>query len=68
VANWSAYPPRAGLVAARENHQLAKSIETARGLPEHTQRMLGFRSYNPPKAGRLGLVGFEDAGPLMNYP
>jgi hypothetical protein len=55
-----------GWLRSEENHQLTTSTETARGLPEYAQRMLGFRSYNPPKAGRLGLVDFEDAGLLMD--
>ena len=55
-----------GWLRSEENHQLTTTAETARSLPEHAQRMLGFRSYNPPKAGRLGLVNFEDAGLLMD--
>ena len=55
-----------GWLRAEENHQLTTSLETARALPEHAQRMLGFRSYQPPKAARLGLVNYEDAGVLLS--
>ena len=55
-----------GWLRAEENHQLTTSIDTAKGLPEHAQRMLGFRSFNPPKAARLGLVNYEDAGILLD--
>lgn len=55
-----------GWLRAEENHQLTTSVETARGLPEHAQRMLGFRSYAPPKSARLGLVNYEDAGVLLD--
>jgi hypothetical protein len=55
-----------GWLRAEENHQLTTSLETARKLPEHAQRMLGFRSYVPPKAARLGLVNYEDAGVLLD--
>lgn len=55
-----------GWLRAEENHQLTTSVETAKKLPEHAQRMLGFRSYVPPKAARLGLVNYEDAGVLLD--
>lgn len=55
-----------GWLRAEENHQLTTSLETASKLPEHAQRMLGFRSYVPPKAARLGLVNYEDAGLLLD--
>ena len=55
-----------GWLRAEENHQLTTSIDTAKRLPEHAQRMLGFRSFNPPKAARLGLVNYEDAGLLLD--
>jgi ectoine hydroxylase-related dioxygenase (phytanoyl-CoA dioxygenase family) len=55
-----------GWLRAEENHQLTTSIDTARCLPEHAQRMLGFRSFTPPKAARLGLVNYEDAGLLLD--
>ena len=55
-----------GWLRAEENHQLTTSIDTAKRLPEHAQRMLGFRSFNPPKAARLGLVNYEDAGILLD--
>lgn len=54
-----------GWLRSEENHQLTTSIEAARRLPEHAQRMLGFRSFMPPKAARLGLVDYEDAGALL---
>ena len=41
-------------------------LEAAKKLPEHAQRMLGFRSFNPPKAARLGMVNYEDAGQLLD--
>ena len=55
-----------GWLRAEENHQLTTSLETARALPEHAQQMLGFRSFNPPKAARLGLVNYEDAGLMLD--
>ncbi len=55
-----------GWLRAEENHQLTTSLETARAMPEHAQRMLGFRSYVPPAAARLGMVNYEDAGILMD--
>jgi len=55
-----------GWLRAEECHQLTTSMETARQLPEHAQRMLGFRSYVPPKAARLGMVNYEDAGALFD--
>ncbi len=55
-----------GWLRAEENHQLTTSMDTARTLSEHAQRMLGFRSYIPPKAARLGLVDYEDARLLLD--
>lgn len=55
-----------GWLRAEENHQLTTSLETAIKLPTHAQRMLGFRSYMPPKAARLGLVNYEDAGVVLD--
>ena len=55
-----------GWLRAEENHQLTTSLETASTLSEHAQQMLGFRSYMPPKAARLGLVDYEDAGLLLD--
>ena len=55
-----------GWLRAEENHQLTTSLEAAKKLPEHAQRMLGFRSFNPPKAARLGMVNYEDAGLLLD--
>ena len=54
-----------GWLRAEDNHQLTTSLETAKKLPEHAQRMLGFRSYVPPKSARLGMVNYEDAGALL---
>ena len=54
-----------GWLRAEENHQLTTSLETARGLPEHVQRMLGFRSYAPDAKGRLGMVDYEDCAHLL---
>ena len=54
-----------GWLRAEENHQLTTSLEVARKLPEHAQKMLGFRSYVPAKSGRLGLVNFDDASVLL---
>lgn len=55
-----------GWLRAEENHQLTTSLEAAKTLPEHAQRMLGFRSYTPPKSARLGMVNYEDAGALLD--
>ena len=54
-----------GWLRSEENHQLTTSLAVARRLPEHAQRMLGFRSFVPPKAARLGMVNYEDAGSLL---
>jgi hypothetical protein len=54
-----------GWLRAEENHQLTTPLEVARGLPEHAQKMLGFRSYSQPMGGRLGLVDYEDASLLL---
>lgn len=62
--------PHAGFVLgwlrAEENHQLTTSLESAKRLPEHAQRMLGFRSFNPPTAACLGVVNYEDTGALLD--
>ena len=42
------------------------STETAQRLPRHAQKMLGFRSYAPPKSARLGMVNYEDASSLFD--
>ena len=55
-----------GWLRSEENHQLTTSLERARGLPAHVQHVLGFRSYAPPKTGRLGLVNYEDAALLLD--
>lgn len=55
-----------GWLRAEENHQLTTSMTAARKLPEHAQRMLGFRSYVPPKSARLGMVNYEDSGALLD--
>jgi len=55
----------AGWLRSEENHQLTTSLATAKAMPEHAQRMLGFRSYVPPKSARLGMVDYEDAGELL---
>lgn len=55
-----------GWLRSEENHQLTTSIEAARQLPVHAQRMLGFRSYVPPKSARLGMVNYEDSGVLLD--
>ena len=54
-----------GWLRAEENHQLTTSVDAARKLPEHAQRMLGFRSYVPPKSARLGMVDYEDAAKVL---
>ena len=56
----------AGWLRSEENHQLTTSLQAVQQLPEHAQRMLGFRSYAPPKAARLGMVNYEDAGALLS--
>ena len=55
----------AGWLRSEENHQLTTSLAAAQKLPEHAQRMLGFRSYVPPKSARLGMVNYEDAANLL---
>ena len=55
-----------GWLRSEENHQLTTSIETAQRLPKHAQKMLGFRSYAPPKSARLGMVNYEDASSLFD--
>ena len=55
-----------GWLRAEENHQLTTTLDEARTMPKHVQAMLGFRSYVPPAAGRLGLVDYEDAGLLLD--
>ena len=55
-----------GWLRAEENHQLTTSMAAARKLPEHAQRMLGFRSYVPPKSARLGMVNYEDSAALFD--
>ena len=55
-----------GWLRSEENHQLTTSIETAQRLPRHAQKMLGFRSYAPPKSARLGMVNYEDASSLFD--
>ncbi len=57
-----------GWLRAEENHQLTTTLDEARTMPEHVQRMLGFRSYVPPAAARLGMVNYEDAGLLLDRP
>ena len=54
-----------GWLRSEENHQLTTPLEVARDLPEHAQKMLGFRSYEQPRGGRLGLVDYEDAAMLL---
>jgi hypothetical protein len=54
-----------GWLRAEENHQLTTTLDQARKLPEHAQRMLGFRSFSQPMGGRLGLVDYEDASRLL---
>jgi ectoine hydroxylase-related dioxygenase (phytanoyl-CoA dioxygenase family) len=51
--------------SSEENHQLTTSLETARGLPERVQSLLGFRSYSQKDGGRLGLIDYEDAAQLL---
>jgi len=55
-----------GWLRAEENHQLTTSLETAKGLPERVQKMIGFRSYEQPFGGRLGLVDYDDAARLLD--
>jgi len=54
-----------GWLRSEENHQLTTTLEAARNMPEHVQKMLGFRSYEQPMGGRLGLVDYEDAALLL---
>ncbi|MEM9033210.1 MAG: phytanoyl-CoA dioxygenase family protein [Actinomycetota bacterium] len=55
-----------GWLRAEENHQLTTPLDTARGLPERVQYLLGFRSYSPGFGARLGLVDYDDAALLMD--
>ncbi len=55
-----------GWLRSEENHQLTTSLETARRLPERVQRLIGFRSYEQPLGGRLGLVDYNDAARLLD--
>ena len=55
-----------GWLRSEENHQLTTSLDVARKLSEHAQRMLAFRSYVPPKSARLGMVNYEDSGALLD--
>ncbi len=54
-----------GWLRSEENHQLTTSLEDAKKLPKHVQQLLGFRSYEQPMGGRLGLVNYEDAALLL---
>jgi hypothetical protein len=54
-----------GWLRAEENHQLTTTLDQARKMPEHVQHMLGFRSFQQPMGGRLGLVDYEDAAVLL---
>jgi hypothetical protein len=58
-----------GWLRAEENHQLTVPLEAARTMPERVQRLLGFRSYDPPDGlgGRLGLVDYDDAAALLQH-
>lgn len=56
-----------GWLRPEECHYMAIPLETARGLPERAQALLGFHSYYPSgRGGRLGLVDFEDAKRVLN--
>lgn len=54
-----------GWLRAEENHQLTTTLEQARALPERVQYLLGFRSFDPRRAARLGLVDYDDAALLL---
>ena len=54
-----------GWLRAEENHQLTTSLDEARALPERVQYLLGFRSYDPHRGARLGLVDYDDAALLL---
>jgi len=54
-----------GWLRSEENHQLTTNLEQARRMPEHVQRLLGFRSFSQPLGGRLGLVDYEDCARLL---
>lgn len=56
-----------GWLRSEENHQLTVPLEAARTMPERVQRLLGYRSYNPPMdlGGRLGLVHYDDAATVL---
>lgn len=56
-----------GWLRTEENHQLTVPLQAARTMPERVQRLLGFRSYDPPHnlGARLGLVHYDDAAALL---
>jgi len=54
-----------GWLRAEENHQLTTTLEQARALPERVQYLLGFRSFDPRRGARLGLVDYDDAALLL---
>ena len=54
-----------GWLRSEENHQLTTTLEQARRMPEHVQRLLGFRSFSQPMGGRLGLLDYEDCAQLL---
>ncbi len=54
-----------GWLRSEENHQLTVPIEAARQMPERVQYLLGYRSYDPSRGGRLGLVDYDDAALVL---
>jgi len=55
----------AGWLRAEENHQLTVPVDKARAMPERVQHLLGYRSYDPKRGGRLGLVDYDDAATVL---
>jgi len=54
-----------GWLRAEENHQLTNDLNAVRKMPERVQHLLGFRSYDPKRGARLGLVDYDDASLLL---
>jgi len=54
-----------GWLRSEENHQLTVPIEVARTMPERVQYLLGYRSYDPARGARLGLVNYDDAAIIL---
>ena len=54
-----------GWLRAEENHQLTNDLAAVRSMDPQVQHLLGYRSYDPKRGARLGLVNYDDASLLM---